>query len=76
MELFNVSFFSITGWGIDLYYCDVEWFSLEIEIILLFLRMHQSTAFWTLIDYEGYSISTILTSDAFIQGLFLSDFST
>ena len=24
--------------------------------ILLFLRLHPRTAFWTLIDYEGYSI--------------------
>ena len=23
------SFFSITGWGIDLDYCDIEWFALE-----------------------------------------------
>ena len=22
------SFFSITGWGIDLDYCDIEWFAL------------------------------------------------
>ena len=29
MELFNFSFFSITGWGIDLDYCDIEWFFLE-----------------------------------------------
>ena len=27
MESF--SFFSITGWGIDLVYCDTEWFVLE-----------------------------------------------
>ena len=26
------------------------------EIILSFLRLHPSTAFWTLVDYEGYSI--------------------
>ena len=26
---FNFCFFSITGWGIDLDYCDVEWFALE-----------------------------------------------
>ena len=25
----NFSFFSITGWGIDLDYCDIEWFALE-----------------------------------------------
>ena len=29
MELFNFSFFSVTGWGIDLDYCDIEWFALE-----------------------------------------------
>ena len=47
MELFNFSFFSITGWGIDLDYHDVEWFALETnrEIILLFLRLHPGTAF-------------------------------
>ena len=27
------------------------------EIILLFLRLHPSTAFGTLVDYDGYSIS-------------------
>ena len=26
---FNFSFFGIRGWGIDLDYCDVEWFALE-----------------------------------------------
>ena len=30
MELFNFSF-SITGWGIDLDYCDTEWFALEMN---------------------------------------------
>ena len=29
MEPFNFSPFSITGWGIDLDYCDIEWFALE-----------------------------------------------
>ena len=28
------------------------------EIILLFLRLHPSAAFWTLVDCEGYSISS------------------
>ena len=31
MEPFNFSFFGITGWGIDLDYCDVEWFALEMN---------------------------------------------
>ena len=26
---FNFSFFSVTGWGIDLDYRDIEWFALE-----------------------------------------------
>ena len=29
IELFNFSFFRITDWGIDLDYCDIEWFALE-----------------------------------------------
>ena len=45
--------------GIDLDYCDSEWFALErTEIILSFLRFYPSTAFQTLVDYEGYSISS------------------
>ena len=47
LELF--SFFIISGWGIDLDYCDTEWFA---------LIFYTSTAFWTLVDYDGYSISS------------------
>ena len=25
----QLSFFSVTGWGIDLDYCDIEWLALE-----------------------------------------------
>ena len=50
IEPFNFSFFGITGWGIDLDYCDTERFALETtEIILLFLRLHPSTSFQTLL---------------------------
>ena len=35
----------LTGWGIDLDYCDIEWFALETEVILSFLRLHPITAF-------------------------------
>ena len=31
MEPFNFSFFDICGWGIDLDYCDTEWFALEMN---------------------------------------------
>ena len=27
----QLSFFSVTGWGIDLDYCDVEWLALEMN---------------------------------------------
>ena len=30
----------------------------QIEIILLVLRLNPSTAFWTLVDYDGYSTSS------------------
>ena len=29
IALFSFGFFSITGWGIDLDYCDIEWFAFE-----------------------------------------------
>ena len=46
-------------WGIDLDDCDVEWFALETnQDHLLLLRLHPSTAFPILVDYEGYSISS------------------
>ena len=55
----QLSFFSITGrGGIDLDYCDIEWFALETEIILSFLRLHPSIAFWTVVNYDGYSSSS------------------
>ena len=44
----KLQLFSITGRGIDLDYCDIEWFALETEIILSLLRLHLNTVFWTL----------------------------
>ena len=37
------------SWGIDLDYCDIEWFAFETEIILSFLRLYPSTSFQTLL---------------------------
>ena len=49
-RMFSFSFFFIIGWGMDLDYCDIEWFALEMNrFILSFLRWHPSTAFWTLL---------------------------
>ena len=57
-RIIQVQLFSVTDWGIDLDYCDIEWFALETEIILSFLRLHPSTAFWTLSLTIGYAISS------------------
>ena len=27
----HLSFFGVSGWGIDLDYCDVDWFALEVN---------------------------------------------
>ena len=60
MESVNFSFFGISGWGIDLDYCDIEWFALETNQDLPFVfeiapKYCISDSF---ADYEGYSISS------------------
>ena len=60
IEPFNFSFFSISGWGIDLDYCDTEWFALEMN------RHHSvvsevASKYYisdSLVDSDGYSISS------------------
>ena len=59
MDPFNFSFFSITGWGIDLDYCDIEWFTLETNrvhsvIFEIASKYYISDSF---VDHDGYSIS-------------------
>ena len=56
----NFSFFSITGWSIDLDCRDIEWFSLETnrDHSVIFEVVPKS-AFWTLVDCKGYSISSM-----------------
>ena len=49
IEPFNLSFFGISGWGIDLDYCDMEWLALEMNRDhSITLRLQPSTAFQTL----------------------------
>ena len=45
MEPPNSSFFSTTGWGIDLNYYDIEWFALEMkrDHSVIFETQHPST---------------------------------
>ena len=56
----SFSFFSLTGWGIDLDYCDTEWFALEMNrdhyvIFEIASRYCISDSF---VDYDGYSLSS------------------
>ena len=59
MEPFNFRFFSITGWGIDLDYCDTEWFALEMnrDHSVVFEIASKSCILDSFVDYVGYSIS-------------------
>ena len=60
IKLFNVSFFSITGQGIELDYCDIEWFALETNTdhSVIFEIASKYCILDSLIDYDGYSISS------------------
>ena len=60
IEPFNFSFFSITGWGTDLDYCDTEWFALEMnrDHSVIFQIAFKYCISDTLVDYEGYAISS------------------
>ena len=57
---FNFSFFSITGWGIDLDYCDIEWFALETnrDHSVVFETAHKYCISDYFVDHHGYSISS------------------
>ena len=60
LELFNFSFFSITGWGTDLDYRDIEWFALEMNrdhsvVFEIASKYYISDSF---VDHDGYSISS------------------
>ena len=59
-ELFNFGFFSITGWGIDLDYCDIEWFALETnrDHSVVFEIASKYCISDCFVDHDGYSISS------------------
>ena len=60
IELFNFSFFSITGWGIDLDYCDIEWFALEMnrDHSVVFEIASKYCISDSLVDHFVYSVSS------------------
>ena len=60
IESFNLSFFSVTGQGIDLDYCDIEWLALEMNrnhsvVFEIASKYCISDSF---VDHDGYSISS------------------
>ena len=48
------------SWGIDLDYCDIEWFALETnwDHSLIFELALKNNSLNSFIDYVGYSISS------------------
>ena len=60
MEQFNFSFFSITVRDIDLDYCDIEWFALEMnrDLPVIFEISSNYCILDSFVDYDGYSISS------------------
>ena len=58
VELFHVSFFDISGWAIDLDYCDIEWFALETngDHSVVFEVASKYCISDCFVDYDGYSI--------------------
>ena len=52
---------SITGWGINLDYCDIECFALEMnrDHSVIFETISKYCILNSFVDYEGYSISSM-----------------
>ena len=58
VEPFNFSFFSVTGWGIDMDYRDIEWFALETnrDHSVVFEIASKNCNSDSFVDYDDYSI--------------------
>ena len=56
----NLRFFSVTGWGIDLDYHDIEWFALEMnrDHSAIFEGASKYCISDSFVDHDGYSISS------------------
>ena len=56
----QLQLFSITGWGINLDYRDIEWFALETnrDHSVIFETISKYCILNSFVDYEGYSISS------------------
>ena len=56
----TIQLFSITGWGIDLDYRDIEWFALEMnrDHSVIFEIASKYCISDCFVDHDGYSISS------------------
>ena len=60
IEAFNFSFFSITVQGIDLDFCDIKWFALEMnrDHSAVYEIVSKYCILDSFVYYDGYSISS------------------
>ena len=58
--MFNFSFFSITGQSINLDYCDIEWFALEMNrgYSVIFVIASKYCILDSFVYYDGYFVSS------------------
>ena len=58
-RVIQINFFSVSGWGIDLDYCNIAWFALEMnrDHSVIFEIVSKYCILESLVDCEGYSIS-------------------
>ena len=55
------SFFGISGWGIDLDYCDIEWFALQMNrdhSVIFEIASKYGNLLYSFVDYGSYFISS------------------
>ena len=59
LRTIQVQLFSITGWGLELDYRDIEWFALEMnrDHSVVFEIASKYCISDSLVEYDGYSIS-------------------
>ena len=56
----QLQLFSVAGWGINLDYCDIEWFALETnrDHSVVFETESKYCISDSFVDYDSYSISS------------------
>ena len=59
-RIIQVQLFSVTDWGMDLDYCDIEWLALEMnrDHSVVFEITSKYCILDSFVDHDGYSISS------------------